>query len=72
MELTHCLTRKNKEKDLVSYQSELGLAGAPTPDLQGAWDEQLREAGCTLANEFAKHPWIELRDPLADLPPVRA
>lgn len=28
--------------------------------------------GCALATEFAKHPWIELRDLLADLPPVKA
>ncbi|MBW9240773.1 hypothetical protein I6U33_25925 [Pseudomonas carnis] len=28
--------------------------------------------GCAMTTEFAKHPWIELRDLLADLPPVPA
>lgn len=28
--------------------------------------------GCPLATEFAQHPWVELRDLLADLPPVPA
>lgn len=28
--------------------------------------------GCRLASGFAKHPWIELRALLTDLPPVQA
>lgn len=28
--------------------------------------------GCPLATEFAQTPWVELRDLLADLPPVPA
>lgn len=27
---------------------------------------------CPLATDFAQHPWVELRDLLADLPPVPA
>lgn len=32
----------------------------------------LHVEGCGLATEFAKHPWIELRDQLVDLPAVPA
>lgn len=28
--------------------------------------------GCAMTTEFAKHPWVELRDLLADLPLVLA
>ncbi len=30
----------------------------------------LHVEGCGLASDFAKHPWMELRALLADLPPV--
>lgn len=28
--------------------------------------------GCAMATDFARYPWIELRDLLADLPPATA
>jgi len=39
---------------------------------QDAHDPFVHVAGCANTSEFAKHPWLQLREILADLPAVPA